>query len=180
MVHYTIKPANQEKSASARADNVKAHFKNTYELTRALRGMKVSRAQAYLNNVIRRKEIVPMRKHHGHIGRKAQCKGLHCSVGRWPAKSAKYVLELLKNAINNAKTKGLNTDEMYVSHIATKQARGGRRRLYRAHGSINSFCSNPCHVELILVEKEKKVAKPTEGAKVHKISQKKMFARMHF
>ena len=180
MVHYSIKPTNTSKSALARADNVKVHFKNTFETCRAVNGMKVTRAQAYLRNVIAKREIVPMRVHNGHVGRKAQCKGHHCSVGRWPAKSAKFVLELLKNAIDNAKAKGLNVNEMYVSYIAAKQARGSRRRLYRAHGSINSFCNYPCHIELMLVEKEKKVAKPTEGAKVHKISQKKMFARMHF
>ena len=29
-----------------------------------------------------------------------------------------------------------------------------RRRTYRAHGRINPYMSSPCHIEVVLVEKE--------------------------
>ncbi|EDR30025.1 60S ribosomal protein L17, putative [Entamoeba dispar SAW760] len=174
MVKYCAKPVNVAKAAQARGDNLKVHFKNTYETADAIRGMKVSRAQEFLKNVIIKKEIVPFRKHNGGVGRKAQCKGLNCAFGRWPVKSAQFILKLLKNAVDNAKAKGLNTALLTVSHIAVQEARSSRRRLYRAHGSINSFSSSPCHIELILTEKEKKVAKPTEGIKGKKSTHQKI------
>ena len=50
--------------------------------------------------------------------------------------------------------KGLDTDALYVSHIQVNKAQKGRRRTYRAHGRINPYMSSPCHIELILAEKE--------------------------
>ncbi|KAF2292880.1 hypothetical protein GH714_029574 [Hevea brasiliensis] len=37
-----------------------------------------------------------------------------------------------------------------------------RRRTYRAHGRINPYMSSPCHIELILSEKEEPVKKEPE------------------
>ncbi|KAG7129999.1 60S ribosomal protein L17 like [Verticillium longisporum] len=39
------------------------------------------------------------------------------------------------------------------------QAPKQRRRTYRAHGRINPYMSNPCHIELILTEGEEVVQK---------------------
>jgi large subunit ribosomal protein L17e len=39
-----------------------------------------------------------------------------------------------------------------------------RRRTYRAHGRINPYMSSPCHVELILTEKEGPVKAEAVGA----------------
>lgn len=48
-------------------------------------------------------------------------------------------------------------DNLFISHIQVNRAMCQRRRTYRAHGRINPFMSNPCHVELILVEKDASV-----------------------
>ncbi|EMH75647.1 ribosomal protein L17, putative, partial [Entamoeba histolytica HM-1:IMSS-B] len=50
MVKYCAKPVNVAKAAQARGDNLKVHFKNTYETADAIRGMKVARAQEFLKN----------------------------------------------------------------------------------------------------------------------------------
>jgi large subunit ribosomal protein L17e len=50
--------------------------------------------------------------------------------------------------------KGLDVDNLYISHIQVNRAMRQRRRTYRAHGRINPYMSSPCHVELILAEKE--------------------------
>ena len=52
-----------------------------------------------------------------------------------------------------------------------------RRRTYRAHGRINPYMSSPCHIEVILVEKEQVFAKVSETAaepEKKKVSQKKL------
>ena len=46
--------------------------KNTRETVQAIRGMRLRRAVAYLQNVVDRKEIVPFTRHHYGIGRHAQ------------------------------------------------------------------------------------------------------------
>ena len=39
--------------------------------------------------------------------------------------------------------KGLDTDNLVISHIQVNQAQKQRRRTYRAHGRINRECSSP-------------------------------------
>jgi large subunit ribosomal protein L17e len=86
-------------------------------------------------------------------------KNFGVSRARHPVKSAEFLLDLLKNAEANADTKGLDTSNLVVKHIQVNQAPKQRRRTYRAHGRINPYMSNPCHVELILTEGAEEVSK---------------------
>ena len=124
----------------------------------------MKKAESYLTDVIAKKQAVAFRKFKGGPGRHAQGKNLHApgSQTRWPAKSARILLDLLENASANAEVKGLARDQLEVSHIQVNRAPLQRRRMYRAHGRINPFMSTPCHVELILTEKEAPVPKPKE------------------
>ncbi|ELW67623.1 60S ribosomal protein L17 [Tupaia chinensis] len=80
-----------------------------------------------------------------------------------------------KDAKSNAELKGLDTDSVVTEHIQVNKAPKKRRRTYRAHGRINSYTSSPCHIEMILTEKEQIVPKPEEEvAQKKKISQKKL------
>ena len=86
------------------------------------------------------------------------------SKARHPIKSAEFLLGLLKNAEANADGKGLDTGNLVVKHIQVNQAPKQRRRTYRAHGRINPYMSNPCHIEMILTEAEEEVKKGDESA----------------
>jgi large subunit ribosomal protein L17e len=85
------------------------------------------------------------------------------SRARHPVKSAEFLLGLLKNAEANADVKGLDTGNLIVKHIQVNQAPKQRRRTYRAHGRINPYMSNPCHIEMILTEGEEVVQKSEES-----------------
>ncbi|MCL7025683.1 hypothetical protein MKW94_009250, partial [Papaver nudicaule] len=90
--------------------------------------------------------------------------GVHSDIliHKCPAfqQSAKFILDLLKNAESNADVKGLDVDLLYITHIQVNQAQKlQRRRTYRAHGRINPYKSSPCHIELTLSEKEEAVKK---------------------
>ena len=176
MPKYSVEPDNATKSCKAQGSDLRVHFKNTRETGMAIKGMSLRRAQAFLDNVLAHKEAVPFTRYHGGVGRTGQAKEWGVTQARWPQKSAKLVLSLLKNAESNAELKGLDVDALVVSHVKVDAAQRGRRRTYRAHGRINPFMSSPCHVELILTEKEKVVKKATtqeEGAK-KKVSKKKL------
>ncbi|GJQ83916.1 RpL17 [Trypoxylus dichotomus] len=146
-------PAANANICKARASNMPVHVKNTCETANAMRGMTVKRATAYLKNIINRKECVPFKKFRGGIGRCAQAKNFNTTIGRWPQKSAKYLLDLLQNAVSNAEYAGLDCDLLYVYHIQVNSAPLGRRRTYRAHGVINPYMRHPCHFEMVLTEK---------------------------
>ncbi|WVZ96961.1 hypothetical protein U9M48_042537 [Paspalum notatum var. saurae] len=176
MVKYSREPTNPTKSAKAMGRDLRVHFKcsnelswfvvvwNTRETAFALRKLPLTKAKRYLEDVIAHKQAIPFRRYCGGVGRTAQAKSRHSNgQGRWPVKSARFILDLLKNAESNAEVKGLDVDTLYVSHIQVNQAQKQRRRTYRAHGRINPYMSSPCHIELILSEKEEPVKKEAES-----------------
>ncbi|KAF9677796.1 hypothetical protein SADUNF_Sadunf08G0144800 [Salix dunnii] len=157
MVKYSREPDNPTKSCKARGDGLRVHFKNTRETAFSLRKLPLAKAKRYLEDVLAHKQAIPFRRFCGGVGRTAQAKNRHSNgQGRWPAKSARFILDLLKNAESNAEVKGLDVDALYISHIQVNQAQKQRRRTYRAHGRINR---TPCHIELVLSEKEEPVKK---------------------
>merc|ERR1711879_870460 len=174
MGRYAAEPDNATKSAKARGSNLRVHFKNTRETAQAIKKMPLHRATTYLKNVIEQKEIIPFRRFMGGVGRHAQAKVHGTSQGRWPKKSAEFLLHLLKNAESNAKYKGLDADHLVIDHIQVNRAPHMRRRRYRAHGRINPYMSSPCHIEVVLVEKEQAFDKPSSEPEKKKVSQKKM------
>ncbi|KFB40805.1 AGAP001459-PA-like protein [Anopheles sinensis] len=176
MGRYAKEPDNPSKSCKSRGSNLRVHFKNTRETALAIKRMPLRRAQRFLKNVIDKKECVPFRRFNGGVGRCAQAKHWKTSVGRWPKKSAEFLLQLLKNAEANADYKGLDVDRLVVDHIQVNRAPCLRRRTYRAHGRINPYMSSPCHIELSLTEKEEVVTKATDNGEPakKKLSKKKM------
>merc|ERR1712107_534425 len=161
-------------SAKARGTNLRVHFKNTRETAQAIKKMPLNRAKTYLKNVIAKKEIIPFRRFMGGVGRHAQAKVHGTSQGRWPKKSAEFLLHMLKNAESNAEYKGLYADHLVIDHIQVNRAPKMRRRTYRAHGRINPYMSSPCHIELSLVEKEQTFASRSEEPEKKKLSKKKL------
>ncbi|EFJ26852.1 hypothetical protein SELMODRAFT_96251 [Selaginella moellendorffii] len=153
MVAYSREPENAVKACKARGSDLRVHFKNTRETAQAIKKLELSKAKRYLEDVIAHKQAIPFRRFCGGVGRTAQAKSRHSNgQGRWPVKSARFLLALLKNAESNAEVKGLDADTLYVSHIQVNQAQKQRRRTYRAHGRINPYMSSPCHIEVILSE----------------------------
>jgi len=177
MVRYCKEPRNPSKSCKAMGVDLRVHYKNTYETARAIKGMKLRDAQTYLEDVCEKRRCVPFRKYTGGIGRTAQAKAFKLSQGRWPIKSAKILIDLLRNAESNAEFKNLDTDNLVIEHIHVNCAQQGRRRTYRAHGRINAYMSSPCHVQMILSEKEEPVEKPKEEAKPKRFTKKQLAIR---
>jgi large subunit ribosomal protein L17e len=102
------------------------------------------------------------------------------AAGRWSKKSAEFLLHMLKNAESNAELKGLDLDSLVIEHIQVNKAPKMRRRTYRAHGRINPYMSSPCHIEMILTEREQIILKPEEEvAQKKRISQKKQETKTH-
>lgn len=78
-------------------------LQNTRETAFALRKLPLVKAKRYLEDVIAHKQAIPFRRYCGGVGRTAQVKSRQSNgQGRWPAKSARFILDLLKNAESNA------------------------------------------------------------------------------
>ncbi|KAG5513326.1 hypothetical protein PMAC_001389 [Pneumocystis sp. 'macacae'] len=163
MTRYASEPSNPAKSAKARGDHLRVHFKNTREAAQAIKGLKLEKALEYLNNVIERKQAVPYRRYCGGVGRTAQGKPFGVTLARWPKKSAEFLIALLKNAESNADSKGLDMENLVIKHIQVNKAPKQRRRAYRAHGRINPYMNSPCHIEVVLVEEDETVKKADDS-----------------
>jgi large subunit ribosomal protein L17e len=159
MVKYSCEPTVPEKACKAMGCDLRVHFKNTYEVAGAIRGMELQKAKDYLDAVLDHKRCIPYRVYNFHCGRTAQAKEFKLSQGRWPTKSIKYMINLLQNAEANAEHKQLKTQELVISHISVNRAIPGHRRTYRAHGRINAYMNHPCHIEIICQEKDETVEK---------------------
>ena len=78
-------------------------FQNTRETAQAIKGLTLVKAKRYLEDVLAHKQAIPFRRFCGGVGRTAQAKSRHSNgQGRWPVKSATFLLGLLKNAESNA------------------------------------------------------------------------------
>ena len=150
-------------------------LKNIRETAWAIKGMHIQKATKCLKEVTLKKQCVPFHRYNGGVGRCAQAKQWGWTQGRWPRKSAEVLLYMLKNAESNAELEGLDVDSLVIERIQVNKAHKMRLRTYRAHHRINPYLSSPCHIEMILTEKEQIVAKPEEEvAQKKKISQKKL------
>merc|ERR1712183_863402 len=159
MGKYSTDPENPTKSCKARGSYLRVHFKNTRETAQAIKKMHIRKANRYLKDVLLKKQIIPFRRFSGGVGRKAQAKAHGCSQGRWPIKSDEFLLQLLKNAESNADVKGLDVDSLVIDHIQVNRA---------------PYMSRPCHIEMILSEKEQVVPRVEEEVEVKKVSKKKL------
>lgn len=83
----------------------------------AIKKLTLRRAVRYLKNVVDQKECIPFRRFNGGVGRCAQAKQFGTTQGRWPKKSAEFLLQLLRNAESNADLKGLDVDRLVIEHI---------------------------------------------------------------
>ncbi|PWN48346.1 putative RPL17A-ribosomal protein L17.e [Violaceomyces palustris] len=163
-----------EKSSRSRGEYLRVHFKNTRETAAAVSGLKLQKAYAYLANVVDHKQVIPFRRFNGGVGRTQQAKEFKTTQGRWPVKSVKFLLNLLKNAEANAEAKGLDTEELVIRNIVVQQAPKTRRRTYRAHGRINAYEGSPCHIEIHLTEPAAQVPKADSSALVQRLNKRQL------
>ena len=131
--------------------------------------MLLNKAEEYLKDVLGHKRCVPFSRYDHSVGRCSAAIQFGLTKGRYPEKSVRIMLNLLKNAKANAETKKLNIEKTIIKNVLVNHATEGRRRTYRAHGSINAYCSSNCHVDIICeelkepVKKEKKAEEKKEN-----------------
>ena len=127
--------------------------------------MLLTKAEAYLKDVLEHKKCIPFSRFDHSMGRCSSAIQFGLTKGRFPEKSIKLMLNLLQNARANAEVKKLNIEKLAIKNVLVNQAVEGRRRTYRAHGSINKYCSSNCHVEIFCEEVKEKVKKEKKEAK---------------
>ncbi|MDI9643119.1 MAG: 50S ribosomal protein L22 [Archaeoglobales archaeon] len=130
-IGYSYKPQDETRAVRAMGYEIPMSFKHAMEICRAIRGKKVPQAISYLEGVVDLKFPVPMKTHKKKVAHK-NIPGWY--AGRYPQKTAKEILKVLKNLKANAEYKGLNLDELVIVHAQAKKGRSIVRYTPRAFG----------------------------------------------
>ena len=64
--------AGTNKVAKTSGKDLRAHYKNTYETAKAVKGMNLVKAKQYLKDVLAHRRCVPYTKHYRGMGRTGQ------------------------------------------------------------------------------------------------------------
>ena len=96
--------------------------------------MLLNKAEQYLKDVLEHKRCFPYSRYDHSVGRCSAAIQFGLTKGRYPEKSVRIALDLLKNAKSNAEAKKLNIEKLVIKNVFVNQATEGRRRTYRAHG----------------------------------------------
>ena len=153
--NYSMKDVDEKKTARAAGVSLDISLKHAKMVCNFIRGLNAEEAVEVLEGVIARKIAVPYTENFRDLSHKT---GI--GPGRFPAKTSKGILMVLKSAIANAQHKGLTTSDLFIKHIAVQTAakpwhagRHARRKMKRAH------------LELILEQEGEVKAGKAEGKK---------------
>ncbi len=149
--NYSIKLQDESKVAKAVIREVPVHPKVIVEIAKAIKGMNLKKAETFLENVIKQKEPVPFRRSNKKVShRRGLSDRWGVPSGRYPVKAAKYVLNVLKNAENNADNKGLEIDKLVIYHIGVSKGLTLKRAMPRAFGRADIIRKFRSNIEVIV------------------------------
>lgn len=138
-----------DKSAKAYGYELHCSKKDSENLARGIKGMKIEDAKKFLKEIIEMKRALPTIY---HKKKRAHQKGI--GPASYPQKAARYMLKTLENAENNAEYKGFDPENMKISHISTYGGRIIKGIMPRAHGRATNKNTKTTNIEIIIEEVE--------------------------
>jgi len=149
---YQAKVKNEKKVAKAIAANQAVSTKYATELCREARNKKVSRIQKKLQKILKKEEFLTLRKYNKKVAhRKGESKS-GVKSGRFPKNLCTVFLKLLESAKANADFKGLDSENLLISHCFA--SKGFSRRSVQSKGRIGGKRrkKKSTHIEIIVTE----------------------------
>lgn len=148
---------DREAVAKALGRELPISYKESVEIAKVIRGMRLREAIELLEKVVKKEVPIPFTRFNGGVGHRRALAKLYgrwkVQSGRYPVKAAKYILKVLRNAENNAEQKGLDVDNLTILHIATHRGRYIKRYMPRAFGRATPKFRTTTHIEVIVGEK---------------------------
>ena len=147
---YSIKK-DPDKSARAYGKELQCSPRHSQNIARAIRGMKVQDAKNLLDDVIALKRPIEFKTRKRKMGHK---KGKGMGPGAFPEKASQHILRIIQDAENNAEYKGLDPENMVISHISAYMGREIKGIMPRAQGRATDKNEQTTNVEIIIEEIE--------------------------
>jgi large subunit ribosomal protein L22 len=153
---YPLEVVRESRVAKAMMWDVPISRKEAYEIFKMLRGMKLSEAKRFLEDVIAKRVAVPYTRYKLSIAHKTGLPDAFprwsSPIGRYPVKAARYILKLLKNLENNAEVSGLDLDRLVIVHAAAHRGPYLKRWMPRAFGRATPKFRSLTHLEVVARE----------------------------
>lgn len=146
---YAFSGYNKELMARVVGRDLSISKKQSVEICRWLRHRPLKQAKQLLTEVIAKKRAVPYTRFNWNVGHRP---GI--GPGRYPLRSAKEFLALLKSAEANAQVKGLHTGNLVIIHCNSQKAPTPYH-----YGRQRGTKMKRTHIEIVLQEKAQKEEK---------------------
>lgn len=160
-----------EMTACARGSDMRCSPKASRNIARTIKGMRLDQAKVFLEEVIEKKTAVPYTVRYRKIAHRRGPMG----PGAFPVKAAGHVLDILKNAENNAQYKDLETENLRIVHASAYRGFTFPGWRPRAHGRASQHNEQTTNLEIVLGEdadldaredaREEKQSKAGKGGK---------------
>ncbi len=134
--------------AVARASDVPLSVKNVTEVGRAIKGMEVESALAYLERVLEHKDWIPLRRYNKKVPHRKGSKGV--KSGRFLDKTVAFMIKLIRQAVNNARNKGME-GKLYIKRVWV--GKGYRRYVRQPKGMYRIRRRKSAHVEVVVSDR---------------------------
>ncbi len=139
--------ADPATTAKAYGKDMPCSPKSGRNVARAIKGMPVGRAKQFLQEVADLKTAVPFTVRKRKI---AHRRGEGFGPGKYPKKVAEHFLKVLASAEANAEYKGLDTDNLVITHCSAYQGTVIKAYIPRAQGRATPHYDRTCNVEIIV------------------------------
>ncbi len=135
--------------AKAYGKELRVSPKESVEICKEIKGMRLNKAQEYLESVINKEQIVPYTR---HDKKKAHKKGEGNDSGGYPVKAAKKMLDVLENVEANAEYKGLVYEKLRIIHASAKEGVEYPGIQPRAYGRASPSNRPTTNIEIVVKE----------------------------
>lgn len=125
--------------------------KSGRNVAKAIKGMPVSRAKAFLQDVADLKTPVPFLVRKRKI---AHRRGEGFGPGKYPVKVCEQFLKVLQSAEANAEYKGLDTEALVITHASAYQGTVQKAYIPRAQGRATPHYNRLCNFEVVVTAQE--------------------------
>jgi large subunit ribosomal protein L22 len=147
---YSYKP--EEPFARAMGKELRVSPKHAREVCNFIRGKKLNFVKGYLGEVVEKRKLIPFKRHGKKLAHHRGVQG--ADAGQYPVKTAKLILEVLKNAEANAEYKGLDLEHLFIAHASAQKGITIRGFTPRAFARATPSYKPLTNVEIVLKERK--------------------------
>lgn len=140
---------DEKESAKAMGKEIHVSPKDSEEICKEIKGMRLLEAERFLEAVAKKEKSVPYTR---HDKKRAHRKGSGQDAGAYPVKSAKAILDVLENVEANAEYKGLAMDRLRIIHASAKKGIEFPGFQPRAFGRATPSNKPTTNVEIVVQE----------------------------